>query len=554
MFPRPLLLTVLFAISVSPCAWALTPGPKVVAGGVGDFNDIAGDRLGRSVIVWEGADGIYGRLYAPDGSPIRFLNMPLEGKHLPSVAMNADGRFVVTASGPASLDPQDYSVFVQCFNTDGSLRGPRIEIEGNHYLIESFPTAVAMNGTGAFVVGWNGQEGGLTHSGIHVQRFDADCNHVGGEILVVPISTQADTQALAALVMGEDGYFEAIWHRAQFGSGTSIWLQRYDANDVALGSSVQVNTLATDPTYGVSVGRTRRGGFVVGWGSFDSNSSFARRFDRFGNPLDAAEYVLSTTNKRQVTIAMDDSGDTVAAWAVTAGDPSCIALPEPGCTTGPASGMLLAQRFTAPPAAHGDPFMVVLPRANQLVRLPRLLMDGEGNFTVLWHESPISDSPYDQGWGSGYFRQYRHDAQNNRLAVSTSSGAYSPTPAAGGPAGTYSFDARFCNTSQATLSNLSSRTVNLTGGDTLVNRTRDGTGSQPGGAGSSLDFPKTGAYADGLLAPGECNDVHYVIGLAARVPFSFSVDVIGDQGNIPTPANALLNPPPPVQLANSVAP
>ena len=74
---------------------------------------------------------------------------------------------------------------------------------------------------------------------------------------------------------------------------------------------------------------------------------------------------------------------------------------------------------------------------------------------------------------------------------------------------------------------LVSVTAQLNRGNNLINRDRDGTGRRPGGVGSELDFPLTGEYGDGELAPGECVMVHYEIGLRQRRQFRFLVDIEG---------------------------
>jgi hypothetical protein len=43
-----------------------------------------------------------------------------------------------------------------------------------------------------------------------------------------------------------------------------------------------------------------------------------------------------------------------------------------------------------------------------------------------------------------------------------------------------------------------------------------------------MDFAATGAYADAVLTNAECVVVPYVIGLTARQPFQFRVQVRGD--------------------------
>jgi hypothetical protein len=104
-----------------------------------------------------------------------------------------------------------------------------------------------------------------------------------------------------------------------------------------------------------------------------------------------------------------------------------------------------------------------------------------------------------------------------------SSFAFDPTPVPEGPAGTFSFTAEFCNAGIQNLTCLRSVTTTLTGGNALINRN----GATPPGVGSELSFQLTQGFADGILAPGECVDVFYQIGLAAKASFQFVVSVVG---------------------------
>jgi hypothetical protein len=115
------------------------------------------------------------------------------------------------------------------------------------------------------------------------------------------------------------------------------------------------------------------------------------------------------------------------------------------------------------------------------------------------------------------------------LTVASISGQSRDTnPVAEGPAGVFRFNARFCNKSTSTtLTSVFTRTRELTNNNSLVNRNRDGTGTPPGGVGSELDFPLDPDYDDGQLAPTECVDVPYEIGLAVRTRFRFTVDPYG---------------------------
>jgi hypothetical protein len=90
-------------------------------------------------------------------------------------------------------------------------------------------------------------------------------------------------------------------------------------------------------------------------------------------------------------------------------------------------------------------------------------------------------------------------------------------------AGTFSFKARLTNTGSHSFSHLAVKVTALTNGDLLQNA--DG---GPGGVGALLTVPATGAYADGVMAPGESVDVSFVICLRTEGAFTFFVDVLGN--------------------------
>jgi hypothetical protein len=110
--------------------------------------------------------------------------------------------------------------------------------------------------------------------------------------------------------------------------------------------------------------------------------------------------------------------------------------------------------------------------------------------------------------------------------------AYDPTKDedAGYAAGRFYFTAEVCN--DPTLNplaveqgvGLESRTVEITGGNIVLNRIPGGAPGDPAGVGSIVDFPADGQYLDLVLAEGECVDVDFVIGLATINNFYYFVD------------------------------
>jgi hypothetical protein len=109
---------------------------------------------------------------------------------------------------------------------------------------------------------------------------------------------------------------------------------------------------------------------------------------------------------------------------------------------------------------------------------------------------------------------------NDLVALANITTAFDPTPAPGGPAGTFLITAAFTNTSNQAIVNSFAEVVDLTGGDLLLNA--DG---GAGGVGARLTLPNS---ATTPFEPGASNIFEFLIGLQQREPFTFLVNMLGE--------------------------
>ena len=100
--------------------------------------------------------------------------------------------------------------------------------------------------------------------------------------------------------------------------------------------------------------------------------------------------------------------------------------------------------------------------------------------------------------------------------------AFDPAPVPGGPAGTFSFDARMTTIGTSDLEGITTPFAILTNGNKVLNAD-GGPSGVPGTL--TVPIPSVSDYSDGILSPGETVDVHYDIGLNVLSGFSFFVDV-----------------------------
>ena len=284
---------------------------------------------GDFVVVWtsdiqDGDEyGIYARRFnaagVAQGSEFRVNTTTTQTQYLPVVAMDDAGNFVIawTSYDATGTDPD---IFVQRYSAAGVAQGgeTRVNTETSDYQIGS---AIAMNGSGQFVVVWNGynnQDGDGT--GIFGQHFDAAGNTIGTEFQVNTYTT--GDQYSPSVAMDDSGAFVVTWDsNGQDGSAQGVYLQRFDPAGDKVGTEIRANTYTAGGQYGSSVSLDASGGFVVAWTSVSQDNGtmgvFGQRFSAAGAAL-ATEFRISTTsagNQREPSVAFGQQGRLLVAWA-----------------------------------------------------------------------------------------------------------------------------------------------------------------------------------------------------------------------------------------------
>ncbi len=160
-------------------------------------------------------------------------------------------------------------------------------------------------------------------------------------------------------------------------------------------SERQVNTYTPCDQWRPAVASDPDGSFVVAWtscGSLGNDDSFSsvqvRRFGADGNPLDAADFqvnMYTAYDQRYPSVASDAEGNFVVVWE------------SYGSAGGDDDGYSIqARRF----AADGTPLDAAEFQVNayttNLQQRPKVAMDPEGNFVVVWDSwgSPTDSSAY----------------------------------------------------------------------------------------------------------------------------------------------------------------
>jgi len=361
---------------------------------------IAMDADGDYVVVWAsiGQDGssygIYLQRYnaagVPQGGETLVNTTTADSQREPSVAMDADGDFVVTWSSNAQ-DGSEYGVYFQRFNAAGVPQGVETRantVTANH---QSQPS-VAMDADGDFVITWSSNLQDLSSFGIYFQRFNAAGVPQGAETRAN--DTTDNNQAGPSVAMDADGDFVIAWYTlGQDLSAYAIYAKRYSANGLAADPESRVNTTTANSQVFPSVAMAADGSHIVTWESQlqdgSENGIYAQRYNAAGVPRGTETPVNTTTVGDQAAsrVVMDADGDAVIAWT---------SEPQDGGGSG-----VYAQRFDATGAAQGLETLVNTTTANSQSQ-PSLAMDADGDFVAAWTSSG------QDGSGSGiYARRYR---------------------------------------------------------------------------------------------------------------------------------------------------
>lgn len=291
------------------------------------YPSVAMDATGDFVVAWQAITqdgsgyGIYAQRYnaagRPQGTEFQVNTTGANSQYFPSVAMDADGDFVVAWDSYAQ-DDSDYGIYAQRFNSEGVAQGNEFRVNTTTADAQRLPVA-AMDDSGDFVIAWrsSNQDGGT--SGIYAQSFDAEGQTRGGEFRVN--TTTAGQQSSPTIDMDSDGDFVIAWQSyQQDGSHYGIYAQRYAASGTPAGSEFRVNTTTASVQNAPSVSMNAKGDFIVAWNSNAQDGSsygvYAQRFSATGPALGAEFRVNTTTANFQglPTVSMDADGDFVVAW------------------------------------------------------------------------------------------------------------------------------------------------------------------------------------------------------------------------------------------------
>ena len=349
---------------------------------------VAVDQDGDHVVVWQSysqdgsGQGVYGQRYdgdgAAQGSEFQVNTYSTYDQEYPSVAMDADGDFVVVWDG-WNTSGTDLEVFAQRYNAAGAPQGSEFQVN-THTTYDQNRPAVAMDAAGNFVVVWQSYAQDGDNWGIYGQRYAADGTPSGSEFQVSTYTTSY--QASPAIAMNATGDFVVVWTSyGQDGSRTGAYGQRFSSDGTPQDSEFLVNIVTNYYQEAPDVAIDATGNFTVVWYCATSGYNgeiYLRRYANDGAALTGEVLVNTTTTSRQdnPTIAMSPEGDFAVTWRSDDQDGSDFGV--------------FAQRYASNGEVHGSEFQVNEYTSGDQNN-PRIAMDAYSNFVIAWYGSTGHD-------------------------------------------------------------------------------------------------------------------------------------------------------------------
>jgi hypothetical protein len=413
------------------------------------------DADGDFVVAWDSPTGpgdsntgVFAQRYSAAGQPrgheFRVNTFTTDVQSTPSVAMSADGDFVVAWHSERQVSSSFYDVYCQRFNAAGQPLGIELRVNTTTSFDQASPAA-AIPANQRMVIAWASNQVFNDPSDVYAQRYtlpatapevvessfvpeplphkvrfgfsqDVSASLSVGDVLFENLTTSQtipagdlslsyDSPSNTANITytgsagGASGVLAAGDYRITLGASgiTNAAGTAMDEDHVftfalpvvvPLGGEFRVNIAILSEQIEPAIARDADGDFVVAWASNNQDGDvlgiYAQRFDERGVKLGSEFRVNTSTTDNQMApaVAMDAAGNFVVTWQSR----------QDGL-----SHDVYAQRYNAAGVAQGGEFRVnTFTTSSQMS--PSIAMDSDSDFVIAWNGSTALD-------GDGVFAQ-----------------------------------------------------------------------------------------------------------------------------------------------------
>jgi hypothetical protein len=287
---------------------------------------------GELTVIWNGVEpggtairpDTVGQRYALDGTAVGDGLVATEGletsRFRPAIAKGPSGEHVVVWSG--SMADAATSVFLDIrarrFDAEGAAVGDVFQVNTDTTGPQSVPS-VAIGPDGGFLVVWQTAVTGEEGAGpdIHGRLYRANGKARSKEFLVSTYTP--GSQKLPSVAAAPDGRYLVVWESSLSDgldtSGSSIRGQLFDADGVAIGDELEVNTHAPGSQANPAVAVGPEGGFVVVWEDAD-RAVRARALAADASPL-GDDFQVNTVSDGKLGspgVSVGPGGEAAIVW------------------------------------------------------------------------------------------------------------------------------------------------------------------------------------------------------------------------------------------------
>jgi len=286
---------------------------------------VAMDDMGNFVVAWQGPgpneEDIFAQRFEPNGQPVGgefHVNNDPNGKQLhPKVAMSKTGAFVIVWENNAYWPQFDYfEILFQLYDSNGT----PINANTADLLSQCRYPDVAMDGNGNFTIVWMQDDIYHTSNIILARRYKADGAAKADPCQVS--TTDFFSIAHPSIAADGTGHFVVVWD-GNPGPATqdNILARRYKFDGTPLSGEFIVNTTLTGTQQSPKVAMNNQRRFIIVWDSeIDPNSNvrdiFGQRYDEWYRPIGdefrANTYVVY--DQKYPDVALKENGEFVSVW------------------------------------------------------------------------------------------------------------------------------------------------------------------------------------------------------------------------------------------------
>jgi hypothetical protein len=240
---------------------------------------VATGPTGRFIVVWESDSSpnasrlcIRGQLYDQTGAllgqEMEISDTPSYAARYPDVAMDSQGRFVVSWMEDRTTD----SVRARLFDPNGIPKGASFKVNTISFKSQTWPS-MAMNADGIFVIAWDGDPNKASDDDIHARIFDPNATPLADEFMVNTTRSGAQENPRAAI--DGQGNIIVVWEgpSADPNGGIDVLAQRFDATGQRLGEELRLNEFMTGNQGQPDVGLGENGRLIAVWESIGQDGS-----------------------------------------------------------------------------------------------------------------------------------------------------------------------------------------------------------------------------------------------------------------------------------------